>query len=352
MTIITVLVTLFIFGVLIFIHELGHYIAARACGVGVREFAIGMGPKLISWKGKHNLFSLRALPIGGFVSMVGEAPGDEKTEADVGKKGLNEKPLWQRIAVTAAGPLMNLLLGLVIMTVIVSCSSLLPTTVVADFTDNSSSNQSGLMINDKIIKVDGQKVNVYNDLAYLVALRGTKPIGVTVIRNGEEIELTGVVFSATTEKGIAFGSIDFYIYGTEKTFGNVVHESFFRSISTVKMTIESLFATIRGDYGWEAISGPIGIGEEIGSVINESNGFAETVAYLANMMVLISVSLGIFNLLPIPVLDGGHLLFYIIEAIRRKPLDQKVENAINAFFMVILFGFMIFVVFKDIFNLI
>ncbi|MDD4124833.1 MAG: site-2 protease family protein [Eubacteriales bacterium] len=349
----TILLTIFIFGLLITVHELGHYLVARLFKVGVREFSIGMGPKIHTWNGKHNKISLRWLPIGGYVSMVGENPGDEPEPEDAGKAGLNTKPIWQRALVVLAGPLMNILLAFLIMTTIVIAtpSGKLGSTTIAKFMENAQTNIAGLCENDKILEIDGSKIRVYNDLGYIVALRGKDPVDVLVLRDGEKVLVKDVQFPSSENDGIAMGDMDFYIYPLDKTFGEVLHQSFYWPISIIDMTVESLVRTFKGEYGWKAVSGPVGVGEQIDNVINNSGEFSDTVRNLSLMTVLISVSLGICNLLPIPVLDGGHLFFYLIEAIRRKPLNQKVEAGINAVFMIILLGLMALIAFKDILGL-
>ena len=261
--ILTILYTVLLFGFLIFIHELGHYVAARSFGVGVREFAIGMGPKLKSWKGKVNDFSIRAFPIGGFVSMVGETSADKPEEGDEGKVGLNTKPLWQRAIVVLAGPFMNLLTGFILMTVFVSCLHSLPTTTVGKFGSGSISNATGLQVGDEIVEIDGTSIRVYNDIAYVVALRGKDPLEVKVIRDGSEVTLSGVIFPVDSSSGASMGDIDFLPVYTGKTFGNVMYNAFWQSYSSVRMTYESLYRTIRGEYGMDAVSGPIGIGGEV-----------------------------------------------------------------------------------------
>lgn len=349
--VITVLFTVLLFGLLIFIHELGHYTAARLFGVGVREFSIGMGPKLKSWKGKVNDFSIRALPIGGYVSMVGETSADEPEEGDEGKVGLNTKPLWQRAIVILAGPMMNLIFGFILMTVFVLFLRALPTTTVDRFGSGSISNATGLEVGDRIVEIDGTSVHVYNDMSYIIALRGKDPLDVTVIRDGNKVVLNDVIFPVDSSNGIPMGDVDFLPRYVRKNFGNVVYNAFWQSYSTIRMTYESLFRTIKGEYGMDAVSGPIGIGSQVEEVISSGQDMYVTCMNLLSMAMLISVSLGIMNLLPIPVLDGGHLLFYIIEAIRRKPLSEKTQMVVNAVFMVLLFGFMIFVSLKDIFSL-
>ncbi len=347
---ITLIVTIFIFGLLIFIHEFGHYIVARAFGVGVIEFAIGMGPKLKTWKGKYNDFSLRAIPIGGFVNMVGEYD-EEIPEEHKYKIPLNTKPVWQRILIVIAGPFMNLVLAFLIMSILVTTGSVIGSTTVAEFMDNSVSNEYGLQVNDEIININGKTIKCYSDMAYKIVSDGNEPIDITVLRNGKEVYLKDVSFGIETEKGIAFGNQDFLVYRKEKTFTNVVYESFWQSVSTVYMTVDSIYDTFSGKYGMDAVGGPIAIGGEINNTIQESKSLVEILQNLASLTVMISVSLGICNLFPIPVLDGGRLLFYIIEAIRRKPMNPKFEQAISAFFALLLFGLMFMVAFKDLIGL-
>lgn len=352
---ITIIVTIFIFGLLIFIHELGHYIAARKCGVGVIEFAIGMGPKIFSWEGKYNTFSIRALPIGGYVSMVGEYT-DEIQEKDKHKTPLDLVSVWRRLIIAFAGPLMNFLLGFVVMSILVMTTEIIPSTTVAGFREGAVSNQYGLMENDVIKEINGKKIFVYTDMSYKIVSDGVNPLEITVLRNGEYVTLKNVRFPVENDSGMSFGTVDFKVKIKEKTVGNVLYESFFQSISTVYMTLDSLIDALRGRYGIDAVSGPVGIGGEIGTVIKA--GVNETgvdvggiIRNLSNLLVFITVSLGVFNLLPIPVLDGGLILFCMIELIRKKPIKKEVQQTITAIFMVILIVAIILIFFKDLINL-
>ena len=311
-TVVTILVTILIFGLLIFIHELGHYIAARIFHVGIKEFAIGMGPKLFSRRGKHNVFSVRALPIGGFVSMVGEYADDREEdldEADRGKTPLNTIPVWRRIVICLAGPLMNVLLGMLVMSLVVVSTPVLGSTTVAQFVEGSTSDASGLRPGDTILEVAGQKIHVIIELNYVIAVDGIEPVDVLVERDGEEVLLRNVSFPVTDEDGVALANRDFAVYRAEKTAGEVVYQAFWQSVATIELTVDSLVDTFRGRYGISALSGPIGIGEQVGEVIQSTEGAAATLRNLASMMVLISMSLGVFNLLPIPPLDGSKVLF-------------------------------------------
>lgn len=349
-SLLSIFVTIFIFGLLIFVHEFGHYLVARAFGVGVIEFAIGMGPTLKTWKGKYNDFSIRAFPIGGFVNMVGEYD-EEIPEEHKGKTPLNEKSVWKRILIVIAGPIMNLLLAFIIMGTLVASGNAIGTSVVGAFDEDSVSDKYGLQVNDEIIRVNGKKIHCYSDLSYKIISDGIEPIDIIVLRNGEEVYLDNVCFGKETDEGIVFGKMDFRVYGEKKTVGNVIRESFWQSISTVYMTLDSLVDTFSGRYGIDAVGGPVAVGGEVDKTIKQSNGFVDAVQSLATLAVMISVSLGIFNLLPIPVLDGGRLLFYIIELIRRKPMNPKHEQAVSAFFTVLLMALMFFVLLKDLANL-
>ena len=368
-TLLTLLITVFIFGLLIFIHEFGHYIVARLFKVGVIEFSIGMGPKIKTWKGKHNDFSLRAIPIGGFVNMVGEYD-DEIPEEHKYKIPLNSRPVWKRILIVLAGPLMNIILAFLVMFFVV-CGSVIGTKTVHSFAEGAISCESGLQANDEIISINGKKVHCFNDLSYILmsdgefvdekAVNPQNPaeegiiryslLDIKVLRDGVPTMLYDVKFYTFSNDGITFTARDFYVTEKSKSFGNLMYETYWQTYSSIYMTVDSLIDTFSGKYGMEAVGGPIAIGGEINSIIENSQSVKETVLYIADMTVLISVSLGILNLLPIPVLDGGRLLFYIIEAIRRKPMKKSTESAISGIFTVLLFGLMIFVAFKDIIGL-
>ena len=337
---VTVFSTVIVFCVLIFIHEFGHFMAARLCGVGIKEFAIGMGPKLFSWKSKkyETVYGVRALPIGGFVSMVGE---DEASDEEC---AFCNKAIWKRMSIVLAGPVMNLLLGFLLMTVIVFSQSVLASTVVADFNEGSLSSEF-LQVGDKIISVDGAPVFTGNDAAYEIMNQGYEPIDIVVERNGRRIKFENVTFGSFTEDGVTFGDYDFKFLAEQKTFPNLLKHSFWRSVSTVKMVIDSVVALITGRYGLEAVSGPVGVAEVVGDA---ARGGIVNLLYIVTVL---SINLGIFNLIPFPALDGGRLLFLIIEAVRRKPLEKDVEGYINLVGISILFGFMILVMGKDIIKL-
>ena len=338
MNVLYILLAVLMFGFLIFIHEFGHYSAARIFRVSIREFAIGMGPKLLSRVSRKTgiRYSLRALPIGGYVAMVGE---DEESD-DPG--ALCAKPVWQRIIITAAGAAMNLLVGFLVMTVLVSTSSALGGTVVADFFDGATSPQYGLQVEDRILKIDDTRVHTATDLVYTIMHDARGPVDVTVERAGETLVLQDVQFPNFTEAGHIYGDRDFYVYAVEKNIATVAHQAFWQSANTVQMIWDSLYDLIFGEYTVEDMSGPVGVTQAITEA-------AEAGSYnLGFMFVFISVNLGIFNLLPVPALDGGRLVFQLIELIFRRPLNRTVEGYIHFAGIMLLMLLMVFVTFQDI----
>lgn len=336
----TILIAILIFGMLIFIHEFGHYLTARAFHVTIREFAIGMGPKILTKTSRKSgiTYSLRALPIGGFVSMVGE---DEESEDE---NAFHRKPVWQRIIITVAGAAMNVLVGILVMSILVMTQESLPSTTIAQFRESEtiSTQEYGLQEGDKILKVDGTRVFIANELIYEIMRKGYEPIPVTVEREGKVITLDSVTFPTFTDSGVQFGDIDFYVYAEARTPINVLKHAVFRSTSTIKMIWESLFDLLTGRYGVESVSGPVGVTEALGEAA--SSGLADLV-YLS---VVISMNLGIMNLLPLPALDGGRLMFQIIELIRRKPVNPNVEGVVHFVGFVLLMTLFVVITFKDI----
>ncbi len=335
------IVMVFVFGILIFIHELGHFFTARKCGVAIKEFAIGMGPTVFSWKSKKydTKYALRALPIGGFVSMLGEDEASDDESAFCNKK------VWQRMLITAAGPLMNLILGFILMLSVVLIQGPIGSTTVAEFDTDALSAQT-LQVGDEIIEVDGTRVKSGNEVMYEIMNQGYEPIDVLVKRNGEEVLVKNVVFPTFEEEGVVFGDMDFKVFPQERTFFNIISQTFTRSVSTVKMVVDSLVGLLSGRFGVNAMSGPIGVAEVVGEAAKTS---ALSFLYIVTVL---TVNLGVFNLIPFPALDGGRFLFLIIEGIRRKPINKNVEAYINFAGIVVLFGLMIFISFKDILKLI
>lgn len=335
------LLTLLILGILILVHEGGHFFVARLNGITVNEFSIGMGPKLVSYKSKKNgiEYSLRVLPIGGFVSMAGE---DEDCDDE---NAFYKKNVWRRIATVLAGPVTNILIGFIGMFILVLATNPLVANVIGGFQEGATSCNQGLQVNDRIISVNSTSVHTANEVAYEIMNQGYKPIDITVVRNGEKIKIEDIEFPTSTEEGISFGAYDFLFTVEERTVGSILKHSFWRSLSSVKMIWDSVVSLITGRFGINEMSGPIGMTETVGQAVNTS---WQSVLYL---FVIIAVNLGVMNLLPIPALDGGRLLFLLIEAFTRKTLDRKVEGYINFAGFALMMLLMLVITAKDVINL-
>lgn len=337
------LLTVLVFGVLIFVHELGHFIAARAFKVKVNEFAIGMGPAIFSRKSKRSgtLYSLRLLPIGGYNSMEGE------NEASDDDGAFCSKPAWQRMIIVVSGGLMNLLLGIILMFIIVLCMKSYPSTHVHSFYDYETQTYvdeyCGLQKDDEIIKINGKRVHIGDELSYMIFAYGAEPVDVTVIRDGQVKVIEDVQFPVGEASGIKYGVRNMRYYAEKKNFVNTVKQAFYGSTNSMVQIIDSLKGMLTGKYGFSEISGPIGVGDALGEAASMG-----TESFLM-LTVLLAMNLGIFNLLPFPALDGGRLVFLIIEAIRRKPISRNVEAGIHSVGMLLLLGLVFVVAFKDVF---
>ena len=345
----TIVITILVFGFLIFIHEFGHYITARIFHVTINEFSIGMGPRIFSYTSKKTniQYSLAAFPFGGFVAMAGEDGLDEDPLVTEDPNAFDKKPAWQRFIITFAGAFVNVIAGSIAMIVLTTMINVGDTTVV-QFVDTEvsgfeiSSEASGLRVGDVITEIDGKGVSILDDLSYEIMRRGNEPIDVTVIRDGKERVLKDVVFPTIEDQGQSFGAMDFKVKAVNKTFGTVMRYSFAKSALIIRMCWESLYDLITGRYTMAAVSGPIGMSDAIGEAASDG---PQSLLYL---VALISINLGVMNLLPIPALDGGRLITILFEMISRRRVPGKIEGIINAVGLSALLAFSLFIMIKDI----
>ena len=350
MVILYILVAVLIFGIIILIHEFGHFAVAKACDIKVNEFAIGMGPKIFSFGKGETKFSLRAIPMGGYVSMEGE----DEDSAD--PRAFNRKKVWQRLLVVLAGAAMNLILGFVILIIVTSFSDAIVTTQIAKFaTEDALSHATGLEIGDEIIRVNGMKIYCDTDISYQFQTDEDLTFEMVVKRGGEKVTLPAVQFESTEyEDGTRSLHIDFIVVGEKVNPLTVIEYSSKKFVSVARMIWLSLRDLLTGKYGLNDLSGPVGIVGAIGDVVGSTQHgvpFADMLANLASFVVFITINVGIFNLLPVPALDGSRAIFLIIEGIRRKPLKPQVEGMIHMIGMLLLIGLMIVVTISDIFKL-
>ncbi len=365
MNVLYILIAILIFGFLILIHEAGHYVAARLCHVKIFEFAIGMGPRLLWFRSKKTgiVYSLRMFPIGGFVSMQGELTeegdtaldgGEEYYPGDENRGPLAAKPAWQRLIVHCAGAVMNLILGIVVIAVMTCVTPLnrLGSTVVAELEEPpagaqyESSGQQGLQVGDKIIQVGNKKVYIADQVSYEVLHKGGsgEAMKVVVIRDGEQVELS-IRFPVMQDpaSGMIFGATDFKVYQeSQKDFATVTKHIYHKFVYNATMVWDSLFDFIGGKYSMDAVSGPIGTA----GVISDAAASGDA-NYLFSLVALITINLGIFNLLPIPALDGSHILYTLVEMITRRKPPARFIQIVDTIGLVVLLGFILVVTFND-----
>ena len=330
------LIAVLLFLVLIIIHEFGHFIAAKLLGVRVNEFAVGFGPKLFSFKGKETQYSFNLIPFGGYCAMEGE----DETSTD--QKAFCNKKAWKRFIIVAMGAIFNLILGLILVSIILAPSKAFTSTKIAEFNDGALSQSTGLMVDDEILEVDGRKIFTAYDLSYAFTNVPDGKIDITVLREGKKKELKDVTFKTQTAEGISYLDLDFKVYGIKKTFGSFVSQTLKTSVSYCAVIGRSLIDLIGGKYGISAVSGPVGI------TVAVADAAKQNLLNILPIMALITINLGVFNLLPIPALDGGRLVFILFEMITGKPVPQKYESLVHTVGFVILIGFMILVAAKDI----
>ena len=362
---ITFLAAVFVFSAVIAIHEFGHFSVAKLCGVQVNEFSIGMGPVL--WKKLHKgtQYSIRALPVGGFVALEGEeSPESQQAERDENDapaqeenpvppeqrtgKPLNEAAVWQRALIMAAGAFMNFLLGFVVMVILIAAQNEpITSRVIYAIEDGALCGQTGLEAGDKVLAVNGRRCFVANDMLYELTRTEDYSASFTVLRDGQKVELPRVQFDTwQDDDGQTHMTLGFTVYGIKKTPLNVLKEAWNSVLYYGRIIFTSLMDLLRGRESINDLSGPVGIVTAIGQAA--SYGWRD----LLELLVLITVNLGIFNLLPFPALDGGKVVFLLIEGVTGHAVPEKIQSSLTLAAFALLFGLMIFATYNDIVRLI
>ena len=361
---ITFAAALLIFGAVIAIHEFGHFAMAKLCGVQVNEFSIGMGPALIKTYRKGTQYTLRLLPVGGFVALEGEE-SPESTQAEGGNedaapaippevlaqrtgKPLNEAAVWQRMLVMAAGAVMNFVLGFVVLLLLISLrSEPITSKVIYAVEDNALCGQTGLQAGDEIVAVNGRHCFVANDMLYELMRTESYRAAFTVRRDGKLVELPDVQFDTWQDaQGQTHMTLGFTVYGLKKTPKNVLKEAANSVIYYGRIIYTSLADLLRGRESINDLSGPVGIVTAIGQAA--SYGWEDVFELLA----LITINLGVLNLLPFPALDGGKIVFLLIEAVTGHAVPEKLQGSLTIVAFALLFGLMLFATYNDIVRLV
>lgn len=362
---ITLIAALIVFSAVIAIHEFGHFTVAKLCGIQVNEFSIGMGPAL--WKKiyKGTQYSLRALPVGGYVALEGEeSPESQQAEEARDEREaedenpvppeqrtgipLNEAPVWQRVLVMVAGAFMNFVLGFVVLVILVAAQEgAITSKTIYSIENDALCGQTGLQAGDEIVAVNGRRCFVANDILYELVRTEAYRARFTVKRDGQKVELPDVQFDTwQDEDGQTHMTLGFTVYGIKKTPPNVLKEAWNSTLYYGRIVFTSLADLVRGRESINNLSGPVGIVTAIGQAA--SYGWQD----LLELLALITINLGVFNLLPFPALDGGKVVFLIIEGVTGHAVPEKLQGTLTIAAFALLFGLMLFATYNDIIRLV
>ena len=347
-----IIIAIIIFGILIAIHEFGHFMAAKLCGVKVEEFAIGMGPALFKKQKGETVYALRILPIGGFCAMAGE---DEESDDP---RAFTNQGFWKKFVILCAGSFMNLVLGIVLILIMYAGAQAFVTPTIDHFMDGCPyEGAEAMQAGDTFYSIDGQRIYLVSDVSSFL-MRGNGVYDIVMLRDGEKVELKDFALTTKTyaeyaNEGPKYG----FVFGyTEATFGTKLEYTWNTTLEFSRLVWLGLGDLINGKVGLKDMSGPVGIVDmmnEVGQQAESAKAAADNLLYIS---AFIAVNLAIMNMLPIPALDGGRVFLMIvtviIEAVSRKKLDPKYEGYIHLGGMVLLLGLMALVMYNDIAKLI
>ncbi|MDF2820686.1 MAG: metalloprotease RseP [Clostridiales bacterium] len=343
-----IIIAILIFSLLILVHEFGHYIVARMNGIFIEEFSLGMGPKLIGITRKGTLYSIRILPFGGYCKMLGE------DEAVVDPRAFTSKSVWARISVVAAGPAFNLVMAIIGGVILTAMMGFTPAKINEVIPD-SAAEAAGFQEGDTIVKMNGKKIYIYDEVS--LQMYGVKDDPINFVLRSEEGKIKKVTLTPRYNEEQKRYMIGFSPYNEEKDifrqeakgFENVKY-GYYTVRYYVKSAVFGFGQLITGKLGRQEVSGAVGIVSFISDTYNQTakEGFKIVFANMLNIVILLSASLGVMNLMPIPALDGGRLVFLIIEAVTRKKVPKEKEALIHAIGLIVLLALMVFLVFNDI----
>jgi regulator of sigma E protease len=356
-----------VLSLLVFVHEMGHYLVGRWCGIRSTAFSVGFGPELVGFTDKHGTrWKISAIPLGGYVKFFGDDDVSSKPDSEgLARLTLEERAqtlagakLWKRAATVAAGPIANFLLAILIFAALFTIyGRMISDPIVSEVRENSAAQAAGVLAGDRLVAIDGEKVKTFEDVRRYVAIRPGTQISVTVERNGQELSLPMV--PTRTETKDQFGNkMELGIIGivTDQTRGNFRHvtysptEALVEGVRETGHVVTGTFAYIgnlvTGRMNADQLGGPVRVAQASGQMA--SLGFAAVIQLAA----LLSVSIGLLNLMPVPILDGGHLLFYAIEAVRGRPLGSGAQEVAFRIGLAMIFSLMVFATWNDISSLI
>ena len=350
MTVLYIALAILLFGVLVGVHELGHFAAAKACGVRVEEFALGMGPAILQKQKGETVYSLRCIPFGGFCAMAGE------DEASDDPRAFMNQAAWKRIIILVAGAAMNFLLGLLIVIILYSNAYAFRSAEITGFMDGCPYESSeGLHVGDRFYKIDGQRIYQYYDVSDFLK-QGDGTYDLVVIRDGKKVKLEDFALTPLDYLGQTQTMYGFYFGYDEATLGVKLENSWNTTMEFGRWVWLGLKELVRGDVGMKDMAGPVGIVDMMAETGEQAESTADALYSIFYFTAFIAVNLAIMNMLPIPALDGGRVFLlivtWIIETISKKKLNPKYEGYIHAAGMVLLLGLMAVIMFNDIIRIV
>lgn len=345
----TVILFILIFGVVVLSHEFGHFLLAKMNGIHVVEFSVGMGPKLLSFTRKETTYALRLLPIGGACMFEGE--DGLETENGGGEGSFTKASVWARIATVIAGPVFNFILAFIVSVIVVSLS---PTDepILTGVTEGGAAESVGLQEGDRIVSINGEKTNLFREVSLLAMLNKGDPMEIVYERDGARNTVT-LTPTYSEEDGRYYMGIYSGVY--EQAEGlSIFKDAWYEIRYSVNSTYKSLGLLLTGQFNRQDVAGPVGIAVNVvGKTYDTAKdyGVQAVVLSMLNIVLLLSVNLGILNLLPIPALDGGRLVFLLIELIRGKPIPPEKEGIVHFVGLVFFMVLMVVVLFNDLANI-
>lgn len=339
----TTIAAILIFAVLIFVHEFGHFITAKLSGIKVNEFALGMGPKLFSFKKGETLYSLRAVPIGGFCAMEGE---DENTDDP---RAFNNKSPYKRLFVLISGAFMNILLGFILILGISLSADKVVVAEVLEVLENSPAQTAGLLQDDKIIRANGKRIHISEDLSWEISNNTNENavLNLTLENNGEKRDVS--IAPENTDGKLSYGIM---LKVKDNSVIESVKKATYKTFFYSEVILDSFVNLVKGEVPLSQVSGPVGIVTQISDVVEETKETGmEGFLRLLSLATLLTINLGVFNLIPLPALDGGRILFVLVEMILRKPVPREKEALVHFIGLLLLLLFSVFIALKDIFML-
>lgn len=347
MTVFKIIIAILIICIIIISHEFGHYLIARANGITVKEFFVGMGPTIFSKEISGTMFSIKPIPFGGACVFMDEDDIDHPENCSY----LNAS-VYARMATIIGGPLFNFILAFILSLFVIGSVGY-SDTVLSDVGEGSPASQAGILPGDEIIKYNGHRVYVYGEVTFETSYNTGEPIDLTIKRDGRIINTT-VIPKYDESLGRMMMGITFRSGVDNPTPLETIKYSYLNVRYWIKLTLKSIKMLLTGQISAKELSGPVGITQAVSTVYDSASsyGIKAVILSLIDMTILISANLGVMNLLPFPALDGGKLIFLIIEAITKRPVDKRVEGAVNFVGMAMLMLLMVFVLYNDILRIV